>query len=67
MPAPWTVEYIRGGYRGVDAEDKGPAYVYGLDRKGLAEAGHLRLTWEEARQVASSIAKLPDLLSREPG
>lgn len=51
----------------VDAVDKGLAYVYGLDGKGLADAGHLRLTREEARQVASNIAKLPDLLSREPG
>ena len=65
MPAPWEVDEIPGGYSVVDAEGKRLAYVYGLDEKELAAAGHLRLTKDEARRVASNIAKLPDLLGSE--
>jgi len=63
MPAPWTVEHIPGGFRVDDAEGKAVAYCYGLDPRELPAAGHLRLTRDEARRVASNIAKLPDLLS----
>ena len=63
MPAPWKVEEIPGGYRVDDAEGKAVAYCYGLDPRESPAAGHLRLTRDEARRVASNIAKLPDLLS----
>ena len=49
----------------VDAEGKALAYVYGLDPKELAAAGHERLTKDEARRVAANIAKLPDLLGEQ--
>lgn len=65
MPAPWALKEIPGGYCVVDAEGKRLAYVYGLDPKELAAAGPLRLTKDEARRIASNIAKLPDLLSSE--
>ena len=65
MSAPWEVEDIPGGYCVVDAEGKKLAYVYGLDEKELAAAGHQRLTKDEARRIASNIAKLPDLLVSE--
>ena len=65
MPAPWELEEIPGGYCVVDAEGKRLAYVYGLDPKELPAAGHLRLTKDEARRIASNITKLPDLLSSE--
>ena len=63
MPAPWKVEEIPGGYRVDDAEEKAFAYCYGLDPRELPAEGHLRLSRDWARRVASNIAKLPDLLS----
>ena len=63
MPPTGMVGEISGGYLVNDAEGKCVAYCYGLDRGELPPAGHLRLTRDEARRVASNIAKLPDLLS----
>ena len=65
VPAPWAVKEIPGGYCVVDAEGKRLAYVYGLDEKELAAAGHERLTKDEAGRIASNIAKLPVLLRPE--
>ena len=63
MPPPWIVVEIPGGFRVDDAEGKSLAYCYGLEPRELPAAGHLRLTKDEARRVASNIAKLPDLLN----
>ena len=49
-----------------DTEGKAVAYVYGLEERELAAAGHLRLTKDEARRVAANIAKLPGLLNADP-
>ena len=65
VPAPWAVKEIPGGDCVVDAEGKRLAYVYGLDEKELAAAGHERLTKDESRRIASNIAKLPVLLRPE--
>ena len=63
MPPPWAVVEIPGGFRVDDADGKALAYCYGLEPRQLPAAGHLRLTKEEARRVASNIAKLPELLT----
>ena len=55
---------ILGGYRIVDAEGKPLAYVYGLDPKEPPAAGHLRLTRDATRRVASNSAKQPKLSTR---
>jgi len=53
---PWKVERIPGGFKVVDAE---VAYVYGVaDDPTIGKT----LTLDEARRIASSIAKLPVLL-----
>jgi hypothetical protein len=58
---PWTVEQIPGGYKVKDANGQSLAYVYGRETKADAETAHV-LTLDEARRIASNIAKLPDLL-----
>ena len=60
-PPPWTVEKIPGGFKVVDANQQALAYVYS---RGTQSDAHLAnvLTEDEARRIASNIAKLPALL-----
>jgi hypothetical protein len=58
FPAPWTVESIDAGFKLIDANGQALAYVYGYANArdaGVANA----LTLDEARRIASNIAKLP--------
>ena len=50
-----------GGYKVKDANDQSLAYVYGRETKADADTAHV-LTMDEARRIASNIAKLPQLL-----
>jgi hypothetical protein len=45
----------------LDAAGKSLAYVYGRETRADAETANV-LTMDEARRIASSIAKLPELL-----
>jgi hypothetical protein len=63
FPAPWTVEKIPGGFKVCDANGQSLAYVYGYANPrdaGVANA----LSLDEARRIASNIAKLADLLGK---
>jgi K+/H+ antiporter YhaU regulatory subunit KhtT len=65
FPPPWTVEKIAGGFKIVDANGQALAYVYSRENPNDVHMAKV-LTEDEARRVASNIAKLPDLLrSRE--
>jgi len=45
-----------------DANGQALAYVYGRESKADADAAYV-LTMDEARRIASNIAKLPSLIS----
>ena len=61
FPPPWAVEKIPGGFKVLDAERQSLAYVYGVaDDPTIGKT----LTLDEARRIASNIAKLPMLLGQ---
>ncbi len=63
FPPPWRAEKIPGGWIVRDANGQAMAYVY--SRANESEALQAKvLTDDEARRVASNIAKLPALLTR---
>ncbi len=59
LPPPWHADKFSGGYVVRDANGFAVAYVYG--RSTEAEAMEAKqMTMDEARRVASNIAKLPE-------
>jgi len=63
FPSPRSVEQIPGGYKLKDATGQSLAYVYGRETQADAATTKV-LTIDEARRVASNIAKLPKLLGK---
>jgi hypothetical protein len=61
FPPPWTVEEVAVGYVVKDANGQSLAYVYGRESRADADTAHV-LTMDEARRIASNIAKLPSFL-----
>jgi len=63
FPQLWRVEKIDGGYVVKDANGRSLAYVYGRETlEADAGTAHV-LIMDEARHIASNIAKLPTLLT----
>jgi hypothetical protein len=58
FPTPWKVEKIAGGFVVKDANGVPLAHVY-ADNRQITNT----LTEDEARRIASNIAKLPGLLT----
>jgi len=64
FPPPWRVEAIEGGFKVVDGNEQALPYVYGYGDKRDADTAK-GLTLDEARRIASNIAKLPTLLAKD--
>ena len=64
FPPPWQIEPIEGGFKVVDANGQSLAYVYSRENPNDAHIAGV-LTEDEARRIASNIAKLPTLLARQ--
>jgi hypothetical protein len=58
FPPPWSVEQIPGGYKVKDGTGQALAYVYGRETRADADAAKA-ITMDEARRIATNIAKLP--------
>ena len=63
FPPPWTVETIPGGLKVCDANGQSLACVYSRENPNDAHMAKV-LTKDEARRIASNIAKLPTLLGK---
>ena len=63
FPPPWSVEKIPGGLKVCDADGQSLAYVYSRENPNDAHMAKV-LTENEARRIASNIAKLPTLLAK---
>jgi len=58
FPPPWRSEKMPGGYVVRDANGQALAHIYARANIGRGHAGKT-LTQDEARRVASNIARLP--------
>jgi hypothetical protein len=58
-----TISHRPRGYKVMDANGQSLAYVYGRETRADADTAHV-LTMDEARRIASNIAKLPMPVSK---
>lgn len=61
FPPPWTVDETHACFTVRDANGQALAYIYFEDEAGRRASAKL-LTQDEARRIATNVAKLPYLL-----
>jgi K+/H+ antiporter YhaU regulatory subunit KhtT len=61
LPSPWRAEKIPDGYVVRDANGQALAYLYCRDSEAEARQAKV-LTSDEARRIATNLARLPELL-----
>jgi hypothetical protein len=66
FPPPWRADKIPGGYVVRDANGQALACLYSRDNADDARLAKV-LTADEARRIASNIARLPELLGKADG
>lgn len=63
LTPPFRVLETEGGhFKVLDANDVGVAWCYTADDKGYQGSGDVRMTKDQARQMAHQIARLPELV-----
>jgi K+/H+ antiporter YhaU regulatory subunit KhtT len=60
---PWRADKIPGGYVIRDANGQALAYIYSRDNEAEARQAKV-LTTDEARRIAATIARLPELVAK---
>jgi hypothetical protein len=63
FPPPWSVEELNAWFVVRDHNGQKLAYVYYEDEPGRRSAANL-LRRDEARRIASNVAKIPDLMKK---
>jgi hypothetical protein len=63
FPAPWRADKLLGGYVVRDTNGQALAYIYSRDNEAEARQAKV-LTTDEARRIAATIARLPELVAK---